>query len=142
MVFFFNSTNLFCEVNVFPAVFVKLVSICQQSEDIVSSITVSPKVFVWDPCFFFSQLKGMKTKKFRMQPGIKKNNTNEWNWMLITKYLCYSQNSGERQDGDKAMCDENCCSYFIYFFILCRYFRVFNIFSCLKSSNPYDLNEV
>ncbi len=57
-----RSTNLFFEVKGFPGLFVKLVSICQQSEDIVSCITVSPEVFVRDPSLFFLQLKGREIK--------------------------------------------------------------------------------
>lgn len=39
-------THLFCEVDVTPVVFVELVSICQQSTDIVSCVTVSLEVSV------------------------------------------------------------------------------------------------
>lgn len=39
-------TNLSCEENVFPGLFVKLVPVCQQSEDVVSSITVRLEVSV------------------------------------------------------------------------------------------------
>lgn len=49
-------TNLLCEVDVIPVVFVKLVPVCQQSIDIVSCVTVSLEESVWDPRLFFLQL--------------------------------------------------------------------------------------
>lgn len=41
-----------------PVVFVKLISISQQSEDVVSSKTVSLEESVRDPCLFCPELYG------------------------------------------------------------------------------------
>lgn len=54
-------TNLSFKVNVFPGLFVKLVTICQQSEDIVSSVTEGPEEIVTHVFIFFLHLKWAET---------------------------------------------------------------------------------